>query len=1030
MVLEEKDTTAAKPVSSCPFSEDAPITKCPFEVTLLTTNDKVHYDPMRLAAEQKTLDGVGCQENQCQAAMMDKTNQPTVDANRSPEQVWREAYEFLLEYYRDCHPDGLAGLAARAVEVQDTIMSTGTYFQTREELEYGVRLSWRNASRCIMRIQWKNINVIDARGSDVHAKVSSDEIFTKCVEHLETTLQEQDGNRVINSLMTVFPQLMPGDTTSAKIWNSQLLRFAGYEQPDGSILGDPANVDLTKVAIHLGWTPPQRRTPFDVLPLITQGNAPDAVPVMNELPQHVQVLVDIKHPEYSGIADMKLKWHAVPAISNFCLDVGGIQYPCAPFNGWYMGSEIASRNFLDIQRYNLLEPVAKAINLDTTAPRSLWQDRAAVELNAAVLYSFQEERLTIIDHHTASESFVRHHAKEMQTRGFIPADWVWIVPPVGGSTTAVFHQEMVNFIIKPTFIMPTDNIRTLLEQLPSAAAVVETPEEATLSLVTHPVYIHYGSETGMSESFASAIQSTMASNNVTAICEPLNACDLTKLKQRCSLIIVTSTFGTGGPPANAKTFVDQLTDFQGDLSHVQAYIFGLGSSAYANFNACALEIASHLKRCKANACLEASGDETKDMKRSFKAFFGDLTVAHGLTVPEHSRLEVTIESSSTPFTAPPTDYRVAQGTMLAPLMLLNTPDRKTINYRLSLPKGHSYREGDHLAILPQNAPNMVQDVLRTLSKVDALHYVKVSNEFAPAYLRGGLTFHDIIRDYVDLSAPVPFALTKLAMQYASPGSDAKIQLQFYSLSTLAHTKWLDESNTSVGEFIIEFATVVSRIPLDELLLLCPRISPRLYSISSSNKDVPARVEITVRQAQIGDRLGLCSAYLANVKSGANVRMYVSPCPAFRLDKSVPTIMIANGTGIAPFRSFWRAAPSKQPSTGWTRWINSKTSSGSPQRVLYYGCRDASELLYEKEIKTSVDHLAVAFSRSPSHPKQYVQDTLRGDASRLRALIQSGAKVYVCGSQAMASEVKETIDNLFPYLLPSLIKTGKYVEDIF
>ncbi|CAK4436971.1 unnamed protein product, partial [Aphanomyces euteiches] len=86
MVLEEKDTTAAKPVSSCPFSEGAPITKCPFEVTLLTTNDKVHYDPMRLAAEQKTLDGVGCQENQCQAAMMDKTNQPTVDANRSPEQ--------------------------------------------------------------------------------------------------------------------------------------------------------------------------------------------------------------------------------------------------------------------------------------------------------------------------------------------------------------------------------------------------------------------------------------------------------------------------------------------------------------------------------------------------------------------------------------------------------------------------------------------------------------------------------------------------------------------------------------------------------------------------------------------------------------------------------------------------------------------------------------------------------------------------------------------------------------------------------
>ncbi|KAH9168585.1 hypothetical protein AeNC1_017898, partial [Aphanomyces euteiches] len=854
------------------------------------------------------------------------------------------------------------------------------------------------------------------------------EIFTKCVEHLETTLQEQDGNRVINSLMTVFPQLMPGDTTSAKIWNNQLLRFAGYEQPDGSILGDPANVDLTKVAIHLGWTPPQRRTPFDVLPLITQGNAPDAVPVMNELPQHVQVLVDIKHPEYSGIADMKLKWHAVPAISNFCLDVGGIQYPCAPFNGWYMGSEIASRNFLDIQRYNLLEPVAKAINLDTTAPRSLWQDRAAIELNAAVLYSFQEERLTIIDHHTASESFVRHHAKEMQTRGFIPADWVWIVPPVGGSTTAVFHQEMVNFIIKPTFIMPTDNIRTLLEQLPSAAAVEETSEEATLSLVTHPVYIHYGSETGMSESFASAIQSTMASNYVpSSICEPLNACDLTKLKQRCSLIIVTSTFGTGGPPANAKTFVDQLTDFQGDLSHVQAYIFGLGSSAYANFNACALEIASHLKRCKANVCLEASGDETKDMKRSFKAFFGDLTSAHGLKLPENSESEVAIEFSSTPLASPSTDDRVVQGTMLAPVVLLHTPGRKTINYRFSIPKTFSYNEGDHLAILPQNAPDMVEGVLQALSKADSTDYIKVSSEFAPAYLRGGLTWLEVVRDYIDLSAPVPLALTKLTTQYASPGSDAKIQLQFYSLSAVAHSKWLDESNLSVGEFIIEFATVVSRIPLDQLLLLCPRITPRLYSISSSAQDSPERVEITLRQSQIGERLGLCSAYLASVKPGESVRMYVSPCPAFHLDASCPTIMIANGTGIAPFRSFWR---SKEAPAQWKRWINPRLKTTHPERVLYYGCRDTSELLYSDEIQNCVEHSVVAYSRSRFHLKQYVQDALRDDVRRLRKLLENGAKVYVCGSQGMAADVKQTLEILFPYMLHKLIASGKYVEDIF
>ncbi|KAH9182184.1 hypothetical protein AeNC1_015840, partial [Aphanomyces euteiches] len=857
------------------------------------------------------------------------------------------------------------------------------------------------------------------------------EIFTKCVEHLETTLQEQDGNRVINSLMTVFPQLMPGDTTSAKIWNNQLLRFAGYEQPDGSILGDPANVDLTKVAIHLGWTPPQRRTPFDVLPLITQGNAPDAVPVMNELPQHVQVLVDIKHPEYSGIADMKLKWHAVPAISNFCLDVGGIQYPCAPFNGWYMGSEIASRNFLDIQRYNLLEPVAKAINLDTTAPRSLWQDRAAIELNAAVLYSFQEERLTIIDHHTASESFVRHHAKEMQTRGFIPADWVWIVPPVGGSTTAVFHQEMVNFIIKPTFIMPTDNIRTLLEQLPSAAAVEETSEEATLSLVTHPVYIHYGSETGMSESFASAIQSTMASNYVpSSICEPLNACDLTKLKQRCSLIIVTSTFGTGGPPANAKTFVDQLTDFQGDLSHVQAYIFGLGSSAYANFNACALEIASQLKRCKANVCLEGAGDETKDMKRSFKLFYTDVVDAHGVNQGDGSNnAQDLVELSSEPLGPAPSDKCIANATMESAVMLVNAPDRRTINYRFRVPTATTYQAGDHLAILPQNATKVIQGVLDALSKVDRSQYVKLSSDFAPAYLRGGLTWLEIVRDWIDLSAPVPFGLTKLTMQYASPGSDAKIQLQYFSLSMAAHAKWLDDSKTSVGEFLVEFATVASRIPLDELLLALPRMSPRLFSISSSPSTSSARIEITARQVRIGDRLGLCSAYLASMKPGKSVRLYVSPCSSFHLDQTRPTLMIANGAGIAPFRSFWLAKPPSRQSKRWLKWLKD-SSKHRQQRVLYYGCRDVNDQLYPKEAKANLDHVAVAYSRSQEHPKQYVQDVLRADAARVRTLLQNRAKVYVCGSQVMASQVKKTLLAMHPHLVKPLLDAGDYVEDIF
>lgn len=40
---------------------------------------------------------------------------------------------------------------------------------------------------------------------------------------------------------------------------------------------------------------------------------------------------------------------------------------------------------------------------------------------------------------------------EYRCRGGCPADWVWIVPPMSGSITPVFHQEMLNYRLTPSF---------------------------------------------------------------------------------------------------------------------------------------------------------------------------------------------------------------------------------------------------------------------------------------------------------------------------------------------------------------------------------------------------------------------------------------------------------------------------------------------------------------------------------------------------------------------------------------------------
>lgn len=97
------------------------------------------------------------------------------------------------------------------------------------------------------------------------------------------------------------------------------------------------------------------------------------------------------------------------------------------------------------------QDIAQAMGLDTKRPSSLWKDVAIVELNRAVLFSFQADNVTITDHHTASETFMTHMDNERRLRGGCPADWVWVVPPISGSLTPVFHQEMLCYHLKPNY---------------------------------------------------------------------------------------------------------------------------------------------------------------------------------------------------------------------------------------------------------------------------------------------------------------------------------------------------------------------------------------------------------------------------------------------------------------------------------------------------------------------------------------------------------------------------------------------------
>jgi nitric-oxide synthase len=190
---------------------------------------------------------------------------------------------------------------------------------------------------------------------------------------------------------------------------------------------------------------------FDALPLVIETPG-DGVRLF-ELPEDAVLEVDLAHPEFRWFAGLGLRWHAVPAISNMRLSIGGVQYPLAPFSGWYMGTEIGARNLADPERYNLLPVIAEVLGLDTSRDSTLWRDRALVELNRAVLWSYERARVKITDHHTEARRFITHVEREQRAGRMTPADWSWIVPPMSGATTPVYHRYYPEADQRPGFYL-------------------------------------------------------------------------------------------------------------------------------------------------------------------------------------------------------------------------------------------------------------------------------------------------------------------------------------------------------------------------------------------------------------------------------------------------------------------------------------------------------------------------------------------------------------------------------------------------
>jgi sulfite reductase (NADPH) flavoprotein alpha-component len=154
--------------------------------------------------------------------------------------------------------------------------------------------------------------------------------------------------------------------------------------------------------------------------------------------------------------------------------------------------------------------------------------------------------------------------------------------------------------------------------------------------------------------------------------------------------------------------------------------------------------------------------------------------------------------------------------------------------------------------------------------------------------------------------------------------------------------------------------------------------------------------------------------------GERIDGFIQLHPDFRpVSGKAPVILIGAGTGIGPLAGFIRHNEGKHP------------------MYLSWGGRDpASDFLYEPELNQyladgRLTQLHAAFSRVQGGA--YVQDRVGDDAAQLRALIESGAQVLVCGSRAMANSIIIVLDEILAPLnlnVSMLRAQGRFREDVF
>ncbi|KAM0548780.1 hypothetical protein ACHAPJ_009776 [Fusarium lateritium] len=532
-----------------------------------------------------------------------------------------------------------------------------------------------------------------------------------------------------------------------------------------------------------------------------------------------------------------------------------------------------------------------------------------------------------------------------------------------------------------------------------------------------PMTILYGSNSGTCESLAQRVATDAAEHGFQVT--KIDCLDTAKenLPTDQPVVIITASY-EGEPPDNAGHFVSWLekTDQESKpLKDVSYAVFGCGHKDWVQtFHRIPKLVDSALERIGATRLVDIGVSDA-----SQNAVFSDFEMWEDNmlwpALEERYKPEGKAKSADKGLSVKSSNFRtltlrqdVQEATVVSARTL--TSDAKVRSKKkhmeIQLPEGTQYKAGDYLAVLPINPQEVVRRVLRRFKLPMDAHLEISSSTPTTLPTDTSVSALDVLSSYVELSQP---ATKRNLLIIAEAASDAKTRAAMTSLSEERYVEEVSNKRVSILDILEQYPSV--ELSIRDFLQMLPSMRIRQYSISSSPLWNQSRATITFSvlkgPALSGQGIynGVATSYLDSVVEDDTLQVAIRPSPAaFSFPSSpehTPMICIAAGSGLAPFRGFIQH-----------RAMMYESGRSLAPALLFFGCRSPDQDdLYRDEFdnwqKCGAVDIRRAYIRRGEGCK-YVQDRVWLDKEDFIELWEKGAKVYVCGSRAMADSVREVM----------------------